>query len=127
MALYQCLWKGNLTEVVEAFEREFIDKSDNEKVNEKVSTFADVRMCVYNLERYGALSSNRLALTVSMVESKGEVLVTATSAGGSAGVFFKVNTWSENYYVEDVQEWAQKFLAAHPHIEQIREEYEPST
>lgn len=63
--------------------------------------FLDEKILIRNYERYGFISSNRLALSVTLIGRGQDLWICATSAGGSGALVFKVNTWSEERYVAD--------------------------
>lgn len=69
----------------------------------------DVRCAVRVYERYSMSGGNRLSLTVTLVGRGNDLFLSAIAAGGSQGVFLKVNTWSEESFLDQVREIAEEF------------------
>ncbi len=64
----------------------------------------DSRCSVRVFERYSALGSNRLSLSVTLFQvGNGPVHLSAITAGGSQAVFFKVNTFGENSFLAKLE------------------------
>ena len=63
------------------------------------------RLAVRVFERYGWSSSNRLSLTLTMFQGRagGAIEVYAVGSGGSRGMLFKINTWSESGFVDTLR------------------------
>jgi hypothetical protein len=60
-----------------------------------------VKYWVGTFERYAFMGNGRSSLTVILLEHGGSVDVIATASGGSGAMFFKVNTWSEQSFLDD--------------------------
>ena len=66
---------------------------------------AGARCSVRIFERYSYLGSNRVSLSVTLFQCGQEpVKLSAITAGGSQAVFFKINTWGEEAFLEKLQE-----------------------
>lgn len=59
-----------------------------------------VRCAVRVYERYSLMGSNRLSLSVTLFGRDGDLLLTAVASGGSQAMFFKINTWGEEAFLE---------------------------
>ena len=60
----------------------------------------DVR-CVTNVyERFSYMGNNRLSLTVTLFGKDGDIRLSAITAGGSQAMFFKINTWGEEAFLD---------------------------
>lgn len=51
-------------------------------------------------ERYAAFGGNRTSLCITMLEEEDGIHIMATGTGGSQGVFIKINTWSEELFLD---------------------------
>lgn len=51
-------------------------------------------------ERYAALGGNRTSLNITLLEEEDGNHIMATGTGGSQGVFIKINTWSEELFLD---------------------------
>ena len=67
-----------------------------------------VRCAVRVYERYSALGGNRVSLNLNMVGEGEDLFLSAITAGGSQAVFFKINTWGEDSFLEKLQELAEQ-------------------
>ena len=62
-------------------------------------TLGDARCSVRVFERYSYLGKNRLTLTVTLFGRDDNILLTAITSGGSQALFFKINTWGEEAFL----------------------------
>ena len=60
------------------------------------------RCAVRVYERYSAFGGNRVSLTITLFGNDGCCHLSAIAAGGSQGLFFKVNTLSENSFLDTI-------------------------
>ena len=67
-----------------------------------------VRCAVRVYERYSALGGNRVSLNLTLVGEGEDLFLSAITAGGSQAVFFKINTWGEDSFLEKLQELAEQ-------------------
>ena len=76
------------------------------------SDFKDgsARCSVRVFERYSAMGSNRVSLSVTLLqEGDGPVQLCAITSGGSQAVFFKLNTLGEEAFLDKLREVLQRF------------------
>jgi len=63
------------------------------------------RCSVRVFERYSALGSNRVSLSVTLFQGKdGTIHLSAITSGGSQAVFFKINTFGEQAFLDKLAE-----------------------
>lgn len=56
-------------------------------------------------ERYSAIGSNRVSLNVTLFQNdKSEIYISAITSGGSQGIFFKINTFGEDAFLNKLEE-----------------------
>ena len=60
----------------------------------------DARCATRVYERYSLLGGNRLSLSVTVFGRDGDMYLSAVTAGGSQALFFKVNTWGEEAFLD---------------------------
>ena len=60
-------------------------------------------MLVLSYERYSMTGGNRLGLTFSVLGAEGQLAVSAVCTGGSTGMFFKINTFGEEAFLEHAE------------------------
>lgn len=65
----------------------------------------DARCSVRVFERYSYIGNNRLSLSVTLFQNGNEpVHLSAITAGGSQAIFFKINTWGEEAFLDKLRE-----------------------
>lgn len=63
------------------------------------------RCSVRIFERYSYIGSNRVSLTLTLFQNGDEpVRLSAITAGGSQAIFFKINTWGEESFLDKLRE-----------------------
>lgn len=63
-----------------------------------------VHCAVRVFERYSYIGANRLSLSVTLLEVGGTVFLSAITAGGSQALFFKLNTFGEEAFLDCLKE-----------------------
>ena len=71
-------------------------------------TVGPVRVAVRMYERYSALGGNRVAMCVTLAGEGDRLHLTAITAGGSQAMFFKVNTWGEEAFLDTLADAVDK-------------------
>lgn len=59
-----------------------------------------VRCAVRVYERYSAIGGNRVSMNVTLIGEGQNLFLTAITSGGSQAVFFKINTWGEDAFLD---------------------------
>lgn len=59
-----------------------------------------VRCAVRVYERYSAIGGNRVSMNVTLVGEGNRLFLSAITSGGSQAVFFKINTWGEDAFLD---------------------------
>ncbi len=63
------------------------------------------RCSVRVFERYSYAGGNRVSLNLTLFQAgDGEIRLSAITAGGSQAMFFKVNTWGEEAFLDKLRE-----------------------
>ena len=85
---------------------EGIEKGSVSASLEETSDFrsGDARCAVRVFERYSWMGGNRVSMTVVMFGKDGAIDLTAITAGGSQAMFFKVNTFGEEAFLDCLRE-----------------------
>lgn len=74
---------------------------------EEASDFSDgdARCSVRIFERYSYTGGNRLSMSVTLFQhGDGPIYLSATTSGGSQALFFKINTWGEEAFLDKLRE-----------------------
>ncbi len=65
----------------------------------------DARCSVLVFERYSYAGGNRVSMNVTLFQKGGgEIMLSAITSGGSQAMFFKVNTWGEESFLDKLRE-----------------------
>ena len=67
----------------------------------------DVRCAVRVYERYSYIGNNRVSLNLTLLGHGTDLFLTAITSGGSQAVFFKINTWGEEAFLDCIQGLAE--------------------
>lgn len=63
------------------------------------------RCSVRVFERYSYAGGNRVSLNVTLFQAAdGDIHLSAITSGGSQAVFFKINTWGEEAFLDKLRE-----------------------
>ena len=65
------------------------------------------RCSVRVFERYSAIGSNRVSMSVTLFQNGDEIHLSAITAGGSQAMFFKLNTMGEEAFLDKLRELLQ--------------------
>lgn len=69
------------------------------------SSFAHSRCAVMVFERYSYAGGNRVSMNVTVYQdTDGPVQLCAITSGGSQAMFFKVNTWGEETFLDTLKD-----------------------
>lgn len=112
MAKYTCQLQGTMQQFCHFLKDELIRSSFSASLEEEdYYQIHDVNVRTLVFERYSYTGKNRLSLTINVAEYQNRIRVTAISSGGSQGMFFKINTFGEDAFLEKFIEAVKKFKA----------------
>ncbi len=97
---------GNFEDILEKIEVGILNGSMSASL-EEASDFrsGDARCAVRVFERYSYMGKNRVSLSVTLFQNGNEpIRLSAITAGGSQAMFFKVNTWGEEAFLDKLRE-----------------------
>ena len=106
MAKYEDQLSGNFDELLDRIEGGILQGSMSASL-EECSDFrdGDARCSVRVFERYSYAGGNRLSMSVTLFQKQGgPIHLSAITSGGSQAVFFKINTWGEDAFLDKLKE-----------------------
>ena len=104
MAKLERIVPGSFDTVVEQLTRGILDSSVSASLEDQVNyVFADGRVAVRVFERYSYLGGNRLTMTLIVAEQGGQTRVSAVTSGGSQALFYKINTFGEEAFLQKLE------------------------
>ncbi len=106
MAKLECTVQEDFSALLGRIERGIMEGSVSASL-EDGSDFSDggARCAVRVFERYSYIGSNRGSLSVTLFQSGGgPVPLSAVTAGGSQAMFWKINTFGEEAFLDKLRE-----------------------
>lgn len=106
MAKLEKTLSGNFNQLLNKIEDGILNGSTSASL-ENSSDFqsGDARCSVRVFERYSYAGGNRLSLSVTLFQNgDGPIQLSAITAGGSQAMFFKINTWGEEAFLDKLRE-----------------------
>ena len=101
MAKLERTLTGDFDLVLARLNQGVLDGSMSATLEDSASfTMGSTRVAVRMYERYSALGSNRVAMSLTLVGEGDQLRLTAMTAGGSQAMFFKINTWGEEAFLD---------------------------
>ena len=110
MAKYETSFAGDFDEVLGEIEKGITRGSISASL-EDGSDFCqgNIRCAVRVFERYSMIGSNRVSLNVVLIGDGDTLYVSAITSGGSQAVFFKINTFGEQAFLDRVVAIIKKY------------------
>lgn len=105
MAKIEQTLTGDFTQWVRKIEEGILNGSISASLEES-SDFknGDARCSVRVFERYSYAGGNRVSLNVTLFQNgDGPINLSAITSGGSQALFFKVNTWGEEAFLDKLR------------------------
>ena len=106
MAKLEKTLTGNFNQILSNIESGILNGSVSASL-EDTSDFrsGDARCSVRVFERYSYMGGNRVSLSVTLFQNgDGPIRLSAITAGGSQAMFFKVNTFGEEAFLDKLRE-----------------------
>lgn len=110
MAHYEKQLTGDVDALVAHLDQAILAGSVTAKVEDGSDhRIGDARMVVRVYERYSAFGGNRVSLSISILAVEQQLALSATTAGGSQAMFFKLNTVGEESFLDRAIEAIESF------------------
>ncbi len=106
MAKLEQVVNGDFSSIINRIENGIIKGSISASLEDS-SNFTDggSRCSVRVFERFSAFGGNRVSMSVTLFQAgNGPVHLSAITAGGSQAMFFKVNTFGEEAFLDKLRE-----------------------
>ena len=106
MAKLEKTLQGNFDELLGHIESGILEGSMSASLEDSSDFVSGGARCsVRVFERYSYAGGNRVSLNVTLFQSgDGPVQMSAITAGGSQALFFKINTWGEEAFLDKLRE-----------------------
>ena len=105
MAMLERNLTGNFSQVLDRLHSGVLD-SNISATYEDGSDFriGNVYCAVRMYERYSWFGGNRVAMSLTLVGQGRNLFLSAIASGGSQAMFFKINTWGEEAFLDRARE-----------------------
>ena len=101
MAKYECRLTGSFDAVLAQLHDGILGGSASASYEDGSDYAAGgVRCAVRVYERYSMAGGNRVSLNLTLVGNGDRLFLSAITSGGSQAMFFKVNTWGEEAFLD---------------------------
>ncbi len=109
MAKYEKRFRGDFDRVLSILHEGVLSGSSSASYEDGSDYHCgSVRCAVRVYERYSVMGGNRVSMSVTLVGEGDELFLSAITAGGSQAVFFKINTWGEEAFLDKLKELAEQ-------------------
>ena len=96
---------GNFDELLHRIEEGIIEGSMSATLEDSSDFYVgDTRCSVRVFERFSYLGGNRVSLNVTLFGNSDTIHLSAITSGGSQAIFFKVNTFGEESFLDKLRE-----------------------
>ena len=104
MAKYERAFSGDFDSALSRLEQAVLNGSASASYEDGSDyRSGDFRCAVRVYERYSWSGGNRVSMSVTLVGRGRDLFLTAITSGGSQAMFFKVNTWGEEAFLDTIQ------------------------
>lgn len=106
MAKLEKTLTGDFEQILSKIEEGIINGSMSAFLEDTSDFVCDGARCsVRVFERYSYMGGNRVSLNVTMFQNgNGPIQLSAITSGGSQAMFFKMNTWGEEAFLDKLRE-----------------------
>ena len=105
MAKLQQKFQGDFDMLLRKVERAVLNNSFSATLEESADFQTPQGRCsVRVFERYSVLGGNRVSMSVTLFQAGEDIHLCAATSGGSRGIFFKLNTFGEEDFLQTLEE-----------------------
>jgi len=105
MAKLEHRFYGDFDRVLDYFHRGILDASMSASYEDGSDfTAGEVRCAVRVYERYSYMGGNRVSMSLTLVGKGDDLFLSAITSGGSQAMFFKINTWGEEAFLDTLRQ-----------------------
>ncbi len=114
MAKYEKRLTGNLDELLSVLHSDITEGSISASLEDGSDIKIDqIRVAVRVYERYSMIGGNRVSLNITVAANGSDLYLSAIASGGSQAVFFKVNTFGEEAFLQSVVKSVEYYVSNH--------------
>ncbi len=110
MAKIEAELRGNFKQILSEIEDAVLGRSVSASLEDSSNIVSgDTRCAVRVYERYSYTGGNRVSMNITLLDAGGRIFVTAITSGGSQAMFFKINTFGEESFLETVTDVIEQY------------------
>lgn len=110
MAKFVIKGTGNFNHVLNELDKSIKNSISASLEDSSSGRLGDTRFETRVYERYSWLGGNRLSLTLTLIGSGDQLNLSLITAGGSQAMFFKINRFGENSFLNSVVPTAKTLI-----------------
>lgn len=105
MAKLEKTLRGDFDQILKRIEDGILNGSISASLEDSSDFYyGDTRCSVRVFERFSYAGGNRVSMNVTLFGYGDTIEISAITAGGSQALFFKVNTWGEEAFLDKLRE-----------------------
>ena len=105
MAKYERAFSGDFDSTLSQLEQAVLDGSASASYEDGSDyRSGDFRCAVRVYERYSWSGGNRVSMSMTLAGRGQDLFLSAITSGGSQAMFFKVNTWGEEAFLDTLRD-----------------------
>ena len=105
MAKFERTLRGNFNQVLAALDKGILEGSMSASYEDGSDyTAGAIRCAVRVYERYSYLGGNRVSMNLTLIGEGENLFLSAITSGGSQAMFFKINTFGEEAFLDKLRE-----------------------
>ena len=109
MAKFERRFWGNFDQVLEKIDRAVMEGSSSASLEDSSDMSCGAARCAVRVyERYSWSGGNRVSLNLTLFGVGEELMLSAITAGGSQAMFFKLNTFGEEAFLDTIRETLER-------------------
>lgn len=110
MAIIECALRGNFNSILDDIEHAATSSLTAQLENCSDFRSNGCRCAVRVYERYSWSGGNRVSLSITLLQAGDDIFLSAIASGGSQAMFFKLNTWGEESFLDTIRDAVSKYL-----------------
>ena len=110
MAKYERSFRGNFDEVLQICNDAVMQSVSASVEDSSQFRSGDVRVQTVVCERFSLIGGNRVSLKLTWFGHGDEIFVSAISSGGSQAVFFKINRFGEEAFLDRLSRSLDRYI-----------------
>ena len=104
MAKFEKYVTGNFYDILNKLDKAVIKGSISATYEDGSEYHRDgIDFAIRVYERYSYFGKNRVSMAITIIGSDGNYFVSAITSGGSQAVFFKINRWGEDAFLQTIR------------------------